>query len=337
MDTSTRRPTDHVDRTWERDLLGDPYEQTTIALPDDDEGPVVATLVRRRAPKSTRRAVLYVHGHVDYFFHRPVADFWVDAGYDFYALDLRKSGRSLRDHQTLGFCRSVTEYVAELDAAAQAIRTDPDTGGHDTLLCNAHSLGGLVTSLWAHTRRDRRGGRGELDALVLNSPFLDLNIPAAMRGMSVDAVSRYGFSRPYAVVPFPSQPHYGESIHQEHHGEWAFDTTWKPLEPVPVRAGWVRAIRSAHRRLHSGLAVPCPVLVAASDRSVAPRRWDDELLRADAVLDVQQIFRRAPSIGGCVTIQRIPNGMHDLALSAEPVRTAYFEAIYRWLGGYAPA
>lgn len=322
--------------SWEKDLLGEPYERMTLPFPDDDEGPVVATLVRRRTETPTRRAVLYVHGHVDYFFQRPVADFWVAAGYDFYALDLRKNGRSLRDHQTLGFCRSVTEYVAELDAAARIIRTDPDTDGHDHLIANAHSLGALITTNWAHTRRDRRGGRGELDALILNSPFLDLNIPAAMRGVSATAVSRYGFSRPYAVVPFPAQPFYGESIHQEHRGEWAYDLDWKPVAPIPIRAGWVRAIRSAHRRLHDGLAVPCPVLVLTSDRTVAPRQWDESLHHADAVLDVAQIARRAPAIGHCVTIQRIPGGMHDLALSPEPARALYFDRINRWLSGYSP-
>ena len=38
------------------DVLGAPYEARTIELPDDDEGRVVATLVRRRAPHPTRRA-----------------------------------------------------------------------------------------------------------------------------------------------------------------------------------------------------------------------------------------------------------------------------------------
>jgi hypothetical protein len=34
----------------ETDILGAPYERRTIDLGSDDEGPVVATLVRRRAP-----------------------------------------------------------------------------------------------------------------------------------------------------------------------------------------------------------------------------------------------------------------------------------------------
>ena len=58
---------------------------------------MVATLVRLRAAAPTRRAVLYLHGFVDYFFQTHLAEFFTERGYDFYALDLRKYGRSLLD------------------------------------------------------------------------------------------------------------------------------------------------------------------------------------------------------------------------------------------------
>ena len=79
----------------ETDVLGAPYERRTIVLADDDEGEVVGTLVRLRAAGPTKRAVLYVHGFVDYFFQTHLAEFFTARGYDFYALDLRKYGRSL--------------------------------------------------------------------------------------------------------------------------------------------------------------------------------------------------------------------------------------------------
>src|SRR5690606_96962 len=94
----------------ETDLLGAPYQRRVIDLGEDDEGPVVATLVSRPAREQTRRAVLWVHGFSDYFFQTHVADFFTDQGFDFYALDLRKYGRSLRAHQTPNFCRSLGEY-----------------------------------------------------------------------------------------------------------------------------------------------------------------------------------------------------------------------------------
>ena len=76
------------------DLLGPPYTCETWQLRPDDEGEVFATLVHRPAGQPTRKAVLHVHGFCDYFFQTGAADFWVRNGYDFYALDLRKYGRS---------------------------------------------------------------------------------------------------------------------------------------------------------------------------------------------------------------------------------------------------
>ena len=93
--------------------------------------------------------MLYVHGFVDYFFQTHLADFFVERGWDFYALDLRKYGRSLLAHQTPNFSRSLTEYYPELDEAARIIR---EVDGHDQLLVAGHSTGGLITSLWSHAR-----------------------------------------------------------------------------------------------------------------------------------------------------------------------------------------
>ncbi|MGH3356943.1 MAG: alpha/beta hydrolase, partial [Nocardioidaceae bacterium] len=78
------------------DTLGEPYVAETLEIGTDDEGPVVATLVSRRSPDRARGAVLHLHGFCDYFFQTEMAEFYLDLGFDFYALDLRKCGRSLR-------------------------------------------------------------------------------------------------------------------------------------------------------------------------------------------------------------------------------------------------
>lgn len=85
---------------WRADILGEGYESRTIELLDDAEGPCVATLVRARPPASARMTVLYLHGRNDYFFQTEMAQRLSDAGAAFYALDMRKYGRSLRPHQT---------------------------------------------------------------------------------------------------------------------------------------------------------------------------------------------------------------------------------------------
>ncbi|EMH0102058.1 alpha/beta hydrolase, partial [Acinetobacter baumannii] len=81
------------------DILGAGYEQLTLNFPDDYEGKVVATLVRKKATQPTQKAVLYIHGFLDYFFQTEMAEQFNAHGYDFYALDLRKYGRSKLPHQ----------------------------------------------------------------------------------------------------------------------------------------------------------------------------------------------------------------------------------------------
>ena len=62
----------------------------------------MATLIRKTSDRRGRRAVLYLHGWNDYFFQTHLADYLSDIGYDFYALDLRRYGRSMRPGQLPG-------------------------------------------------------------------------------------------------------------------------------------------------------------------------------------------------------------------------------------------
>jgi alpha-beta hydrolase superfamily lysophospholipase len=311
----------------ETDVLGPPYERHTIDLGSDDEGPVVATLVRRRAPEPSRRAVLYVHGFVDYFFQTHMADFFVGMGWDFYALDLRKYGRSLLPHQTPNFCRSLTEYFPELDEAARLIRQDD---GHDQLLVAAHSTGGLITSLWSHVRQ----GQGAIDGLFLNSPFFDFNVSWLVRRPLLNVVARAGRHTPYRELKVKAVGLYGQSLHADHRGEWSYDLEWKPLHGFPVRLGWLEAIRRGQQKLRSGLSIDVPVLLACSTRTFRGRRWEDGISLADAVVDVEHMVRWAPRLGPHVTLARFDGGMHDLILSGPEVRARVFDELGRWVRAF---
>ncbi|MEV4106039.1 alpha/beta hydrolase [Nonomuraea sp. NPDC049695] len=297
------------------------YEITVLNMPDDFEGEVVATLVARKA--GSRRAVLYLHGFTDYFFQDHLADHYVQRGIDFYALDLRKYGRSLLSHQTRGLIRSVTDYFPEIDEAVRVIRQD-----HDELTINAHSTGGLVASLWA----DRVRGRGLVDGLVLNSPFFDLNVPAPLR-LAADLL-KTPLSYTKRALPLGISTAYGQTLHRSEGGEWDYDLTLKPLEGFSVHAMWLAAIRRAQRRLHAGLAVDVPVLVLASTNGLRVRDFVPEARSADIVLDPRQIARWATSVGPHVTCVRIPDGVHDLVLSAEPARKQVFAELDRWMNAY---
>jgi alpha-beta hydrolase superfamily lysophospholipase len=309
--------------TWAPDVALDGFEAAELSFPPDDEGPVVATLVRRRSPAPRGRAVLYIHGFCDYFFQAHMAEAYIARGYDFYALDLRKYGRSIRPGQTPNYCRDLREYSAEIDAAIDAITL---ADGHGWLLLSGHSTGGLICSLYAH----EGARRARVSALHLNSPFFALNFPPWQLAQ-VGIACRIGARIPKLLLLGGLTPYYGQSVHRDHHGEWEFNTAWKPISGFPGRAGLLRAIVEGQERLQSGLRVACPVLLMHSARSVMAAQWSDELMRADAVLDVAHMRRYGPGLGRDVTLVAVEGGMHDLVLSAPPVRERVFADLFAWL------
>lgn len=312
------------------DVLGAGWTARTIRLVPDAEGEVVATLVRHAGPAHpTRRAVLYVHGFADYFFQAHLGDAWVAHGYDFYALDLRKYGRSLRPGQTPNNATDLREYVEELDAAARIIR---QVDGHDVLVLLGHSAGGLLGALWAHARR----GRGLLDAVVLNSPWFDLNRGWFQRVVVTRTIDVVGRFAPRLVVG-ALYPAYGRSLHRESGGAWDFDLTWKPHEGFPVRAGLLRTIRRGHARVARGLDIDVPVLVCCSTASGPYDRSHPDIGTTDSVLSVDQIVARSARLGPDVTIVQVPDGVHDLALSGPVARQRYFDAMFDWAADHVPS
>jgi alpha-beta hydrolase superfamily lysophospholipase len=311
---------------WTTDILGKEYESRTLPLPADEQGEVVATLVRRRAG-DTRHAVLYVHGYNDYFFQTHLADFFVGLGYTFYAIDLRKNGRSLRPGHTPSMATNIFDYFTELDEAARIIREEDD---HKVLIVNAHSTGGLTTSLWAHKRR----GDGIIDGLTLNSPFFDLNANWFLRRVAPLALAPVGRRWPLRIMPVGLSGVYGDSLHVERRGHWNFDTAWKPIDGIPTRLGWLIAVTDAQRRLRQGLAIDAPVLVTTSSASYKRPEWSEEATRMDAVLDVKHMVRWAPALGRDVTVVIVPDGMHDLTLSANEAQQFYFNTLKEWLGNH---
>jgi pimeloyl-ACP methyl ester carboxylesterase len=157
---------------WTDDILGPRFQQRTLALAADDEGDVCATLVRCAAgepgqsatagPQAAVNVVLYVHGWADYFLQAELAEFLTDAGFPFYAVDLRKFGRSLRPWQTPAFTEDLAVYDEDLAAAIEAVREDVagllGPGVAPTIHVLAHSLGGLIAALWADRNPAALGG-----------------------------------------------------------------------------------------------------------------------------------------------------------------------------------
>lgn len=316
---------------WVPDILGEPFEQLTLDLGEDAEGPVVATLVRSLTHGALLKPlvdvdVLYVHGWSDYFFQRELARFWNRLGARFFALDLRKYGRSLRAGQTPGYVTSLDEYDDDIEAALAAIAATGPHRGARRLVLMGHSTGGLTLSLWAA----RHPGRTA--ALVLNSPWLELQTGAIGRQAIAPLVAARARFDPLGTHPVVDLGFYTRA-------QTALGTLpespvepqpWRPERGFPTHPGWLAAVMKGHASVAAGLDIDCPVLVLLSSGSTPPVQWADTMTSTDSVLVTPDIARAATRLGGLVTVSRIPDAIHDVFLSApEPTATAY-DALRAW-------
>ena len=325
--------------TWQPDHLLDRYEVLALPLgPDPDgEDPITATLVRKAGPEpAVHGAVLYIHGFTDYFFHEPLADFFHERGYAFYALDLRKCGRSLQPQHTAHFTTDLRQYDEELGHALEVVIDETRAaGGPQRVIVAAHSTGGLITSLWL----DRlRSGSPDLHAavcgLLLNSPWFDLQGSPILRTLPVSLLLR-GLAAvgPKAVLPQELSDGYGRSIHETTGGEWAFDLALKPMGGFPVTFGFLNAVRRGHARLHRGVDVGVPSLVLRSDKTLFNRAQPGSVDDADVVLDVRHMSRWSGCLGDRVAVVPIADARHDVVLSVPHAREHAYREIDNWLQG----
>jgi alpha-beta hydrolase superfamily lysophospholipase len=317
---------------WKPDILGSGYSRAVLDLgtDPDGEGAVEAVLVRREPgpgetpPEDDSGAVLYVHGFADYFFQTELADFFAARGLRFYALDLRKCGRARKPGHTAHYASDLSLYDDELDRAL-AIVTAAHSGKPVFLV--AHSTGGLIVPLWLNRRRLAGNPAESVAAVVLNSPWLDLQVSNALRGPVTQLLRVLSKVRPFWVLSLPEGV-YGQTLHVSGTGEWEYDLDLKPLAGFPVTVGWLNAIRRAQTRLHQGIETGVPTLVLRSAKSAPGSRAND---RADLVIDTAQIARWESSLGSHVTDVPVKDARHDVFLSIPESRASAYEALGDWL------
>jgi alpha-beta hydrolase superfamily lysophospholipase len=314
--------------SWTPDILGAPFEQLTLELGEDTQGPVVATLVRSVPHRISALAaplrdvdVLYVHGWSDYFFQKDLARFWNRLGSRFYALDLRKYGRSIRPGQTPGYVASLDDYDADIDAALDEMRT---RGLTRRIVLMGHSTGGLTISLWAARHA------GGAAAVVLNSPWLELQTGAIGRQAIAPLVAARARFDPLGSHPVVDLGFYTRA--QRELGTLPESPDgWRPERGFPTHPGWLAAVMAGHARVAAGLGIDVPVFTLLSTGFTSPLQWAPTMTTTDSVLVVDDIARAATRLGDRVSIARIPDAIHDVFLSGPGARDAAYGALHDWL------
>lgn len=302
--------------------LNNDFTTQTINLKQDYEGKVTATLIASKKNVGKRKSVLYLHGYVDYFFHPHLAEEFNANHFDFYALDLRKYGRSLMKHQHPNYCKDIEEYFEEISIAIRQIHNE----GNGEVFLLGHSTGGLTASNYMNFGQEK----DLVNGLILNSPFLDFNQTKIEKTIIPILARPIAGLFPYAKIEGALSPAYPESIHKDFHGEWDFNLAWKPIQGFPTYFKWVLAIRTAQNKLKNS-TIQVPILVMHSSASSKISKYSEETTKQDIVLNVEDIKRIGAKLGENVMLLEVKNGIHDLFLSSKKVREKAFKDMFAWL------
>lgn len=321
--------------TWAPDELGEGFERTTIPLGADPDGeaPVQTVLVRALPDEPTGKpALLWVHGMSDYFFQTHVAKHYLELGYPFYGVDLRKCGRAHQAGQRWHYTSDMRYYHPDLTAVANLLASR-----HGSVIPMGHSTGGLTVVLWADDmRRNDPATHDKIGGLILNSPWVDMQFPGWLVTIIRPLVSILGKRFPDLKIPVSGEATYGQSIYAGAQGRWEYDTDKKRLGGHDKYMGWIRAVMESQALIHDDkIDAGVPTLTLCSDESHLGKPFDEKATRTDTVLDVDQIQNRAPQLSSISTTAVIDGALHDVFLSKPEVLDEAYRVVDDWLAHVA--
>lgn len=318
------------DTAWHPDILPG-YEARYVRQGIQFDGPCRSTIVRLKCRKPSKKGFLYIHGFNDYFFQSEMGERFVDSGYHFYAVDLRRYGRSKEPWQYPYNIRDMRKYYDDIDSAVCQMRRD----GIEDITLGGHSTGGLTVISYGVDK----GADIPVQRIVTDSPFLAWNFNSFYRHLLIPGVRNASVLIKNAKIPQGKCDGYAYSLLKEYDGEWTYNTDWKMIYSPPVTFSWVGQIQSTQNRVKKHAdRLRVPVLVMHSSRKVDGCNFTEDFKYGDAVLDPfmlqqrgEEIKRKSPRP---VQVCAIDSGLHDLILSLKPHRDAAYDTIFSFMRKY---
>jgi len=282
-----------------------------------------ATLVKLVSRDDNRIGVLYLHTFSDYFFNAQLAQEIVAEEYSFYALDLRRYGRSYVPNIHPNWTTNLLEYFEEIHLAINIMRHVENIR---KIILLAHGLGGLIATLFAERHHQ------DINTLCLNSPLLGVN--KLWTDFTTSKRGWFGQKGDPLTKQSNFSTAYHQSLHIQHKGEWNWDENYKPINGFPVFLGWMEMIEEQIKRIEtSGANIPIPLLVMIGVKSVVSTTYTPEFKTSDAVLDIERVISIAPKLSPFVKIVLVKDGIHDLFLSHVTARAEAYNHLWNFLDG----
>ena len=277
-----------------------------------------ATLVAHDTGKD--KAILFIHGYNDYFFHEHLAKRFIDEGFDFYALDLHGYGRSIECEQNYNIY-DISDYFTELENSINTIRSR----GVKDLTIVAHSQGGLMATMYAKEHNN-------FERLVLNAPFYEVYSNGFVVNVLKPFVGWIGGAFKDGRLPdIRGESPYNKDLYKR----WHFDKKLKKLKTDGLYLGYLNAINRAQRELKEGAKFAMPLLLLSSDKNGDVTN-PEELVCSDTVISVQRVKELSQEFEGDITYIPIKDAQHDIYLSYNKPRNKAIDTTIEWIKSKLP-
>ena len=276
----------------------------------------------QRGSGAVRGSLLFAAGRGDFIEkYLEALDHWHGRGWNVTAFDWRGQGGS-RGSIEGGHYESFEPVVGDLRALIAAWAADRP-GPHVAV---GHSMGGHVLL------RVLAEGRAPLDAAVLIAPMLGINsapVPPLAAAATASAMTAVGLGRHPAWHQPEGQPagstrqRFLTGCRERYEDEMWW---WERAPGYQLGAptwGWLKAAYESIGRFTPARlgAIATPILLLSADH--------DRLVSAGAIAEAA---RRIPN----AEMVSFPDAAHEILREADPVRTAAFAAIDRFLDAHAP-
>ena len=111
------------------------------------------------------KAIIWVHGYNDYFYHYHISDLLFEKNFDIYILDLHNYCQTNINREYLYHTNDLKNYYKDIDKVFENL-----VKNYNKIYLYGHSTGGLIVSLYCSDGLYK----DKIYGLILNSPFLRL-------------------------------------------------------------------------------------------------------------------------------------------------------------------
>ena len=198
--------------------------------------------------KNDNKAVVYFAGRSDSFAHPHVLKMYEQAGYDFYTLDVRRSGRARRFLKNPHLGNDVVDFEEFVEDVELALKYINRQKNYTQLVAHCHSNGALVLfSYLLHHQQHLT--LPDFDGYILNSPFLAWgNVGGTLNEWLLKNAAMIN----YYLYPQELWGHAG-SLNDWWTKVWIlyrWNLAWKPVITNSLTSHYAEAVSSIHQQVH---------------------------------------------------------------------------------------